>query len=234
MSIEVISFDAAHTLVDVHWQPGAFAVSEALRFGLDIDPQVGEEKYMRLLQTRWRGYQELNLQRDEALGDAFWDELTQDWLDAMRVEGDGRALSQSARERMFGPDSPCFRIYEDVVPTLESLASAGFRLIVLSNWDYTLRRTLTSLGLTEHFEFIFASLEEGPEKPEVALFRIVEQAMGVEGESIVHVGDNFIDDLQGARDAGWGAVLLDRATSSPRPPAIASLSQIPEALRWNA
>jgi len=233
MSIEVISFDAAHTLVDVRWNPGQFAVSEALLAGLPVGPQIGEETYTRLLQTRWRGYQELNLFRSEIVGDGFWDELTADWLAALGISGDGVVLSQSARERMFGQPSPCFSLFDDVVPVLESL-HGRYRLIVLSNWDYTLRRTLTSLGIDHYFEFIFASLEEGPEKPDPELFRIVEQAMGLDAESFLHVGDSFIDDLQGAREAGWRGVLLDRGSESPRPPAISSLHQISEALTWTA
>lgn len=233
MSIRLVSFDAAHTLVDVSWQPGVFAVQNALAAGLELDPVPASERYDRLVRTRWRTFQELNLTRDEAQTDGFWNELTRDWLDALgHANVDAVALANRGREWMHGPDSPCFRLYPDTLAGLDAVAALGLPMVVLSNWDVSLHRTLRSLGITDRFQQVFASLEHGVEKPDVELFRIVERETGFAAEEILHVGDSPLDDLQGALGAGWHAALLDRASVTVQRPRIPSLMDVPEAIGW--
>lgn len=233
MSIRLVSFDAAHTLVDVSWQPGVFAVQNALAAGLELDPTPASERYDRLVRTRWRTFQELNLTRDEAQTDGFWNELTRDWLDALGFEDvDAVELADRGREWMHGPDSPCFRLYPDTLAGLDAVAAMGLPMVVLSNWDVSLHRTLRSLGITNRFKQVFASLEHGVEKPDVKLFRIVERETGFAPHEILHVGDSPLDDLQGALGAGWHAALLDRGVVAAERPRISSLVNVPEAIAW--
>lgn len=232
MSVKVISFDAAHTLMDVRWQPGAFACDAAEAFGLALDRQVAGETYDRLLATRWKEYMALNATRDREAGDRFWDELTHDWLTGLGTGADGAELAAFARGRMYTEEAGCFLPYTDTIAAINAMKAAGFRLVVVSNWDYSLERTLIALGMRDPFEHVFASLECGVEKPDPGLFRIVEQAIGAEPDEILHVGDNPVDDLQGAKDAGWHAALLDRTLTASERPRIPSLLHIPEALAW--
>lgn len=234
MSVRVISFDAAHTLLDVNWRPGRFAVESAQQFGLAIDAQVSMEVYDRLVQTRWPDYVRLNHTGDRALGDRFWDELTADWLDRIGQDPNrASSLSSFARKRMYEPEAGCFEPYPETHAAVAALKEAGYTLVVVSNWDYSLERTLEAFGLRGLFDYVFASLECGVEKPDVELFRIVEEAVGAGPHEFLHVGDNPIDDYQGARDAGWHAVLLDRSLSQSVRPRIPDLHAVTEALAWN-
>ncbi len=229
----ILSFDAAHTLMDVRWHPGRFAFESATEFGLKLDEQVSIETYDRLVMTRRRSYEALNLTRDRAAGMAYWDELTSDWLGMMGLDpGLGTPLSEYARAKMYAAETPCFRLYPETVAVLEAFRQAGTRMIVLSNWDYSLDRTLEALGIDGYFEKTFASLEHGVEKPDAELFRIVEREMGADSSEFVHVGDNPIDDLQGALGAGWRAVLLDRTLTASARPRIPDLTHVQEALSW--
>lgn len=233
MSVRVISFDAAHTLLDVHWRPGRFAVDSAQAFGLTIDGQVAMEVYDRLVQTRWADYVRLNQTGNRAQGDEFWDDLTADWLG--RIGQDpmvAPTLSSFARKRMYEPEAGCFKPYPETYAALAALKEAGYTLVVVSNWDYSLERTLVAFGMRDLFDHVFASLECGVEKPDVELFRIVEQAVGAAPHEFLHVGDNPIDDYQGARDAGWRAALLDRSIQRARRPRIPDLHAVAEALGW--
>jgi putative hydrolase of the HAD superfamily len=133
---------------------------------------------------------------------------------------------------MHGPDSPCFRLYPDTIAGLDAVAALGLPMVVLSNWDVSLHRTLRSLGITDRFTHLFASLEHGVEKPEAELFRIVERETGFAPDEILHVGDSPLDDLQGALGAGWHAALLDRSLAAIERPRIASLVDVPEAIGW--
>jgi len=232
MKPELISFDAAGTLVEVNWRPGHFAVECALASGASMDAQAGEETYSRLLQTRWRVYCEINQTRDDDACDQFWRELAGDWLDRMEVPNSIlQSMLDLADTRLYGMDDT-FKLYADVLPALQNLQAQGWRMVVLSNWDYSLHRILRNLGVSAMFEHVFASLQEGPEKPDPALFSIVSQRVGLPPEAILHVGDHPLDDLEGARNAGWQALFLDRSYAGFSPPTICSLSQMPEALDW--
>lgn len=233
MSVRVISFDAAHTLLDVHWRPGRFAVESAQLYGLEVDPQTAMELYDRLVQTRWPDYVRLNRAGDRAQGDQFWDDLTADWLG--RIGQDpvvAPSLSSFARQRMYQSEAGCFQPYPEAHAAVAGLKAAGYTLVVVSNWDYSLERTLEAFGMRDLFDHVFASLECGVEKPDVELFRIVERDVGAAPHEFLHVGDNPVDDYQGARDAGWRAALLDRSIAQTVRPRIPDLHAVTEALAW--
>jgi len=232
MKPELISFDAAGTLIDVRWKPGPFAVSCAIEAGLRLDEQVAREAYERLLQTRWREYCQINLGRNEEACDEFWAQLTRDWVEQLDYgAGQADALVKIARERLYGPDQVLFSLYEDVVPTLQGLQQEGFRMVIISNWDYSLHRILRNLAITDFFEHVFASLEYGPEKPDPALFNIVSETTAVRLAAILHVGDHPLDDLEGARGAGMQALLLDRSRAGMQLPFISSLLDVSKVLQ---
>ena len=99
-----------------------------------------------------------------------------------------------------------------VVSTIEAMGyqarpMPGVRMAIVSNWDNSLHRTLRMFGLTEYFEHVVASLEEGVEKPEARIFQIALERAGVEPGDALHVGDNPIDDWQGAKNVGMRALL---------------------------
>lgn len=231
MSPSVVTLDCAETLLHVRWQPGPFAVSCARDVGLPVEDEH-RALYERMLRNRWPEYREVNLTRDPLLGDAFWKRLTEDWLEASGHPADATKLLARAHEKLYGPEASLFEPFEDVFPALDTLKELGIRLAVLSNWDYSLHRILANTGLTPYFETVVASLEEGVEKPEPAIFRAVLDRLGVGPEEVVHVGDNPLDDLVGAQQFGIRALLIDRTLDKPSANRIARLTDIPEVLGW--
>lgn len=218
--MKLLSLDAAGTLLDVRWDPAAFAVEIAQELGLGLDLQVAYETYQRLVHSRWREFQLLNLQRDPAVTDAFWRNLTADWLfrrpgshPPTPPGGEKELLDRFqalAAQKLYSPDSEIFRLFPDTVPFLEAMKQRALPIVVLSNWDISLHRVLAAHGLTPFFDLVIASLEHGVEKPAPGIFQIVEDHFQIRGDDILHVGDDPVDDLQGARAFGWQSVLLDR------------------------
>lgn len=232
MSVRMVSFDAAETLVQVRWNPGVFAVERAAEIGIDLDAQVAAEVYDRLLYSRWGEYKALNLCMDgdsnEERCDEFWLTLTSDWLERMGGPARGTDLVAHANQRMFAEDSPVYTVFDDVLDTLAALKARGIPIVVLSNWDYSLHRVLRAFNLTPWFDHVFASLEFGPEKPEPELFQAVENRTGYSGHEILHVGDNALDDLHGALSAGWRGALIDRSRSERDGHNLSDLRQVLE------
>jgi putative hydrolase of the HAD superfamily len=233
MKPKLLSFDAAGTLIDVNWQPGRFAIECAAECGIEVDPQVGRESYDRLLHTRWKDYCLVNQTRDDDLCDAFWSELATDWLAKYGYrETHAHHLVSVGRKHLYGPKQSAFTLYPDTVPVLDELKNDGWRMVILSNWDYSLHRIVKNLGIDHYFEKVFASLQEGPEKPDPALFQVVLDQCRATADEAVHIGDNPLDDLEGARSAGWKAIFLDRGNKQANLPTISTLLDLKKAIEW--
>ena len=89
---------------------------------------------------------------------------------------------------------------------LARLRNAGITLAIVSNTmrtpGATLRQVLARLQLAEFFDHAVFSDELGVRKPDPAIFRAALDAVGAEPATTVHVGDDLILDVQGARAAG--------------------------------
>jgi len=104
----------------------------------------------------------------------------------------------------------CWRVYDDVAPTLERCRTQGLKLGVISNWDERLRPLLEQMGLAPYFDAIIVSTETGHHKPALEVFDQATRALQLPPESILHVGDSMDEDVKGASDARFQSVLLDR------------------------
>ena len=82
-----------------------------------------------------------------------------------------------------------------------SLAAAGLRIAVVSNWDVGLHGHLATLGLDRLVDTVVTSAEAGAPKPELPVFELALARLGVAAERTVHVGDSDAD-ADGARAAG--------------------------------
>jgi putative hydrolase of the HAD superfamily len=119
---------------------------------------------------------------------------------------------------------------------VEQLAARGLRLGVVSNTMRTpgavLGQILDRAGLG--FKVLTFSDECGIRKPDPRIFRQTLHRMGVAPEHAVHVGDDPILDVEGAREAGMAVIQVTpdgRATGPEKPDAvIRGLRELPAAL----
>lgn len=103
-----------------------------------------------------------------------------------------------------------FTPFADAEPALVALRRLGLRLVVVSNWDCSLREVLARTGLARHVHGAVASAELGVAKPDPAPFRHALAMAGVAPDRAWHVGDQLDADVTGARNAGIEPVLVDR------------------------
>jgi putative hydrolase of the HAD superfamily len=121
---------------------------------------------------------------------------------------------------------------------LDELAAGGVALGVVSNIMRTpgtvLRGIFERAGLLAPFEVLTFSDECGIRKPDPEIFLLTLRKLGVPPEEAVHVGDDPILDVEGARDAGMGVIQLaphGRATAPVKPDAVITrLRELPAAL----
>jgi len=95
--------------------------------------------------------------------------------------------------------------YPDALPALAAL-SAHVPLISISNGNADLER----IGLKHHFRHCISAREIGHAKPHAEIFRVACARLGVAAEHVLHVGDDPLLDVAGARDAGLRTAWLNR------------------------
>ncbi len=112
--------------------------------------------------------------------------------------------------------SPLFEVPPSLNPeaaeALQNLTDSARRIGLICNTGITpgfeLGEFLDREGVLDYFDYGAFSDEIGIRKPDVRIFEIVSSNLRVEPDSIVHVGDNEIADVQGAKTAGYRAILF--------------------------
>ncbi len=205
-----VSFDAGNTLLYSDPPPPVIYAEHMSRLGSPVDPDRAAETFSRV----WAGMQlELapGTDRYHAMPggeQGWWREFVRRVVAELEHDAPVDDLFQALYAAFTDP--AIWRVYPDVLPTLEALRSAGLRLAVVSNWDTRLPRLLEDLGLAPWFDTIVVSAVEGVEKPAGEIFHRAARRLGVPPGEVTHIGDSPREDYHGALGAGLGAVLLDR------------------------
>jgi putative hydrolase of the HAD superfamily len=121
-----------------------------------------------------------------------------------------------------------FAAYPDARPALEAARRRGRRLVVVSNWDVSLKGVLDRLGLARLLDGIVTSAAAGARKPAPEIFTQALELAGARPEEAIHVGDSLVEDVGGARAAGIAPILIRRGAGEAVPVrTIESLTELP-------
>jgi len=122
-------------------------------------------------------------------------------------------------------------LYDDVLPALDRLAN-DYALVALTNGNADLRVS----GLEGHFRACVSPAEVGARKPDPAMFHAALAHVGAAPAEAVHVGDQPLYDVEGARRVGLRTVWVNRTCSAwpaeyaPAHAEIATLGELEHAL----
>jgi HAD superfamily hydrolase (TIGR01549 family) len=96
-------------------------------------------------------------------------------------------------------------LYPDVPAALARIA-ARFPIAALTNGNADLGR----IGLQHHFVFQLGARDHGAAKPEASIFHAACARLGCAPEQVLHVGDDPVLDVIGARRAGLHSAWINR------------------------
>lgn len=132
--------------------------------------------------------------------------------------------------RVLGPNS--LGVFPEVPEVLRMLRKAGYPVSIISNWQCGLENFCHELGIADAVDHIVASAEIGIAKPDARVFRNVCGRMGISCDRVLHVGDSFVDDVEGGRSAGMQVIMIQRdgELQYSNTPTIRSLNQLTEVL----
>lgn len=101
-------------------------------------------------------------------------------------------------------------LFDGVKELLDDLRLLGIPTAIVTDLTAQIQfRKVVYFGLDHYFDYIVTSEEAGHDKPHAAPFQIALEKMRPKGDCIWMVGDNPVNDIQGAREK-IGAVTLQK------------------------
>lgn len=139
------------------------------------------------------------------------------WLAMMAAQLTGGGIPSDRAEELsawFWQEQPRHNLWRRPIPGMIELVSelkrAGTPIAIISNSEGHLAELVDELGWTPHFDVVVDSGRVGLDKPDPRIFTHACQALGVTNEQLLHVGDAWEADVQGALGASASAVWFDR------------------------
>jgi putative hydrolase of the HAD superfamily len=120
-----------------------------------------------------------------------------------------------------------FRAFDEVPEVLRAARARGVRLVVVSNWDVSLRDVLEETELAPLLDGVVTSAELGSAKPAGVIFARGLELAAVAAAEAIHVGDSVEHDVAGALAAGIEPLLVVRDGAPPDVPPPAGVRAIP-------
>jgi putative hydrolase of the HAD superfamily len=236
----VVFFDMGGTLAYPHPSFHGLIARVCQEYGLTIteaEVAQAEPAVWERIAEREGGARGFTMHPDRSR--AFWVWVYETFLAQVGCTG---ARSSELATQLFETfvRSESYRLYDDALPTLERIRSAGLTIGVISNWEEWLERLMVDLEIRHHVDVAVVSGLAGYEKPDAEIFQQALAAAGVAPAEAVHVGDNIRDDVEGAEAVGIRGILVDRtgarpayfgpSPDRPAPIVVSSLLEVPDLL----
>ena len=195
--IQAVTFDVGGTLIAPWPSVGAVYAEVAARHGVkNLSPEILNQQFG----SAWRVKKQFDHSK------AAWREIVNATFAGFMEPTE--YLFEDLYHRFTEPE--CWRVFDDAKPTFEFLRKRGIKLGAISNWDERLRPLLDALDLAHFFQAIVVSFECGCVKPAPKIFQRAADLLQLPAAAVLHVGDRFEEDYQGARDIGITCVLIHR------------------------
>jgi len=198
--VQAVTFDAGGTLIEPWPSVGDVYAEVAARTGLK---GLSVATLNRQFTAAWRAQKNFNYTR------TAWAGIVDKTFNGLTEVPPSQTFFPELYSQFARPEA--WRIFDDVIPTLEELASSGVKVGVISNWDERLRPLLQDLKLDSYFDAIIVSCETGFAKPSPVVFEQAAEKLALPPERVLHVGDDLELDVRGAQRAGMQGLLLQRA-----------------------
>lgn len=216
-------FDAVGTLI--YPRPSvAEAYCRALRLFCGVE--VDHDDVARAVRSALQARTSADLSTNEAAEREFWAGLIRELA--------GNAVGFDACfDHLFAhfANPANWRCFPDTTEAISCLHSAGLRIAIASNFDLRLNDVCNGLpGLAEIEHRVISSVV-GWRKPAPEFFDAVCSQLNLPASQILFVGDDVVNDVQGALKAGMQSAWITRNDSDPVTPqgatAIRLLTELP-------
>lgn len=214
--LQAVLFDWGDTLMEFAWDTELVAAGH--RAGLQA---IGEESLpeVDVLTAHFRERYEPLFWAPGTLEEIEYPGLVEQLLGDFGITVDEERIGRFL-EAEHAAWEPSRRLARDTHALLDSLRERGLKLALVSNaFDpgWLLHRDLEQMAVAERLDFAVFSSEVGKRKPHPEIFERALEAVGVEPEHALFVGDRLYEDVRGAGELGMTTVqaLWFRADENP-------------------
>jgi putative hydrolase of the HAD superfamily len=201
--VRAVCFDAVGTLI--HPEPSAAAVYAAVARSLGsrlIEPEIAAR--FRIAFTREEAFDIANgLRTDEERERRRWRHIV---AEVLHDVCDGERCFEELFAHFARPDA--WRLDPGAAAVLAELERRGYVLGMASNYDRRLRTVAAGLPALRPLRHLIISSEAGWRKPAPEFFAALCKHTGLSLGEVLFVGDDRVNDYDGAKAAGLRAVLV--------------------------
>ena len=142
--------------------------------------------------------------------DGWWKSCEDEFVKMYMASGFDRQQAETMAPliRPYVVNRANHRLHDDAISTLKELKVRGYKNYILSNNFPELPQMVTRQGLDEYFDGVIVSALIGFDKPRKEIFEYGKKLAG-NPDYCIMIGDNPVDDIKGAKMAGFGTILVN-------------------------
>lgn len=215
--IKLVTFDATNTLLKFRVPPWQHYAAVAQDHGFRGTGDDIKQRLLSSYKVMWNRYP--NFGKSKITWNQWWEQVVRSTFEGQLPENvDVELIAKQLIEEF--TTSKCWLAAEGGPKLIELLCDNGLSIGVISNFDPRLNNILNNVKLN-NFDFVLTSYEIGYIKPDKRIFKHAIDKWGkdLQPSECLHIGDDVEKDYEGARGAGWHAVLVSSHLQSEIPPA---------------
>ena len=232
--IDTVFFDVGATLRYVVEDPEFAAAAEAELMKL-VGTTEPHDVFFAKLEKNWKAYRKLA--KTELL-DVSEMEL---WLYYLLPDYPAEVIGPNAARltRLWRDHDGRRVVHEGTLETLRELKARGYKLGIIANTvtETEIPDWMCRDGVADCFKTVILSSKVRLRKPDPTIYQLAARCIGSDPETCAYVGDNPVRDVEGAVNAGFGAMVLfedagtaDREGKAPTVQPDYRIRSIPELL----
>lgn len=211
-----IFFDMSDTLMIPFPFRGEIYADIAYMFGYNLDPDLIEKNYIK----QYDDWEKEKLFSDYSIflppekRDKLFQRLHTNILLKAGVPPRKREVAEKIADTIYlemrsNPNN--WRTYPFVEEFLASLVKKQKYLAIVDNWDKHLHTFVEQSPIGKYISLVVSGGEIQRRKPDPAVFNLALERSGYKKHEVVYIGNRYIDDVMGARNAGIVPIIFDPA-----------------------
>lgn len=212
--VELVTFDLYDTLVEAvppRWDRFHAAL---LASGFDVtrDEIIRADREAETFYTVENGRRPIRDRSEEEIA-AFRLGQARAYLEALDLPADDetvRAVQQRFLDETQNHGGWKYRAFKEVSDVMDYLERHDIKRAVISNADADVTKFCLQMGFAQQMDIIITSALVGWEKPDSRTFYAALEPLEIEPGRALHIGDQPLSDIVGARKIGMAAALIDR------------------------
>ena len=204
-NIDTVFFDVGATLRYVVEDPEFAAAAERELMEL-VGTKESHDEFFAKLEKNWKAYRKLA--KTELL-DVSEMEL---WLYYLLPDYPADVVGPNAARltRLWRDHDGRRVVHEGTLETLKELKRRGYKLGIIANTvtETEIPDWMCRDGVADCFKTVILSSKVRLRKPDPAIYQLAARCIGSAPENCAYVGDNPVRDVEGAVNAGFGAMVL--------------------------